>query len=82
MNRSNRAEETTRKPVNETAEASPKTLRELGVEGGLAAEMEFGLHLLGAVQDGRVMGFTFVTPDGRRHALRAESAPLAPARAA
>ena len=81
MNRSNRAEETTRKLVNGTAEA-PRTLRELGVDGGLAAEMELGLGVLGAIQDGRVVGFTFVTPDGRRHALRAESPLLPAARAA
>jgi len=48
----------------------PRTLRELGLDGALAAELELAFRLMGAVQGERVVGHTFTTPDGRRHALR------------
>ena len=49
---------------------APKTLRELGLDGGLAADFELVLQLMGAVEGDRVVGFTFTTPDGQRHPLR------------
>ena len=55
--------------VNDVA---AKTLRELGVDGGFAADFELTFRLMGAVEGERVVGFTFETPDGRRHALRVE----------
>ena len=51
---------------------APRTLRQLGIDGGLAAGFELALGLMGAVQGGRVVGYAFTTPDGRRHALRVE----------
>jgi hypothetical protein len=55
-----------------------KSLRELGVPGNLAAEFEVAFRLLGHSSNGVISGFTFVTPDGKRHALREENAaPLA-----
>ncbi|HUK65684.1 MAG TPA: hypothetical protein VLV17_02565 [Anaeromyxobacteraceae bacterium] len=50
----------------------PKTLRELGMERGLARDFEFAFRLLGAVEGDRVIGYSFKTPDGQRHALRVE----------
>jgi hypothetical protein len=47
----------------------PKSLRELGVAGPLAAELEAALRAAGKVQGRRVVGFSFVTPDGVSHAL-------------
>jgi len=62
---------------------APRTLRELGVPGGLALDLEAAFRTVGATRGDRVVGFQFVTPDGRRHALRQESAPATPvARAA
>jgi hypothetical protein len=62
---------------------APRTLRQLGLPGPLALELEAALRVLGATRGDRVVGFRFVTPDGRSHALRQESAPQkAPARAA
>jgi hypothetical protein len=51
---------------------APRTLRELGLDGGLAAELEVAFRLKGAVQGERVVGYTFTTPDGQRHAVRVE----------
>jgi hypothetical protein len=56
--------------VNEPTETA-RTLRELGVPGTLAADLEAAFRTLGATEAGKVVGFTFVTPDGKRHALRA-----------
>ena len=56
--------------VAKTAEA--KTLRELGIDGALAAEFELVWRLMGAVDGDRVVGYTFTAPDGQRHALRVE----------
>jgi len=60
--------------VNETVvkPTGPKTLRELGLEGGLAADFELALRLMGAVKGERVVGYTFTTPHGQHHALRVE----------
>lgn len=55
-----------------TTTTERKTLRELGIPGALATELEAAFRYLGATVDDRVMGFTFVAPDGSRHALRAE----------
>jgi hypothetical protein len=55
------------------AKEGASTLRELGVPGALATELESAMRLLGATEDDRIVGFTFVTPDGKRHALRAET---------
>jgi hypothetical protein len=51
---------------------SSKTLRELGVPEMLARDLEAALRGLGKTDDDRVIGFTFVTPDGARHDLRLE----------
>ncbi|HVO18204.1 MAG TPA: hypothetical protein VMU15_03045 [Anaeromyxobacter sp.] len=58
---------------------APRTLRELGLPGELALDLEAAFRVLGATEGDRVLGFRFVTPDGRRHALRQESAPASPA---
>lgn len=50
----------------------PSTLRELGLDGGLAAGFELAFRLMGAVEGGRVVGYTLTTSDGQRHALRVE----------
>ncbi len=52
--------------------ATPKTLRELGVPGPLAGEMELVLRMMGHVKGDRITGFSFRTPDGVKHELRAE----------
>jgi len=49
-----------------------RTLRELGLDGGLAEGLELAFRLMGAVEGGRVVGYTFSTTDGQRHALRLE----------
>ena len=59
------------------ATEAASTLRELGLPGALATELESALRVLGATEDGRIIGFTFVTPDGKRHRLRAEAPPPA-----
>ncbi len=58
---------------NDLAHEAARTLRELGLPGTLATDLESALRMLGATEDGRIVGFTFVTPDGKRHALRAEA---------
>jgi hypothetical protein len=50
---------------------SPRTLQELGVPAGFAAEIEASFRALGAVEGDRVVGFTFRTPDGTSYSLRA-----------
>ena len=57
---------------DDMAKEAASTLRELGLPGTLATDLESALRMLGATEDGRIIGFTFVTPDGKRHALRAE----------
>jgi hypothetical protein len=47
----------------------PSSLRELGVPGPLASELEVLLQIGGKVKGGRILGYSFVTPDGARHAL-------------
>ena len=46
------------------ATAVPRTLRELGLDGGLAAGFELAFRLMGAVDGGRVVGYTLTTSDG------------------
>jgi hypothetical protein len=58
---------------DDMAKEAASTLRELGLPGALATELESALRQLGATEDGRIIGFSFVTPDGKRHALRAET---------
>ena len=60
----------------------PKTLRELGVPGPLAAEFEVMLGVMGHVENGQIVGFHFRTPDGVCSALRVESRAADCARAA
>ncbi len=55
-------------PANVARE--PRTLEELGVPGALASELEANLRLMGVTRGDRVVGYTFTTPEGTRHALR------------
>jgi hypothetical protein len=48
------------------------TLRELGVPGTLARDIEAALKVMGNGAGDRIVGFTFVTSDGARHQLRLE----------
>ncbi len=48
----------------------PRTLAELGVPPGFAAELEATFRAMGAVDGERIVGFAFRTPDGALHALR------------
>jgi hypothetical protein len=50
-----------------------KTLRELGVPGELAREMEAAFRVLGATDGEKIVGFTLRTPDGAVWPLRQES---------
>lgn len=54
---------------------APRTLRELGIDGALASEMELVLRLYGHTKDDRVVGYTFRTPDGTSHALKLSTVP-------
>ncbi len=56
-------------PANTTR--SPRTLQELGVPGSLAREFEGALRAMGLVDGDRIVGFTYRTPDGVVHPLRA-----------
>ena len=51
---------------------APATLKELGVPGPLAAEMEIVMGLMSQSETGRFLGYTFCTPDGVLHRLRRE----------
>jgi hypothetical protein len=68
----------------EGREQATRTLRELGVPGSLAAELESAFLALGKTEGNRITGFSFVTPEGERHALRLEETAdeQAPGRAA
>ena len=66
-------------PVRGEATAGARTLRELGVPGELALDLETTLYALGAVSGNAVAGFTFLTPEGARYRLKVESDPPAPA---
>ena len=59
-----------RKLVPANVAREPRTLEELGVPGVLASELEASFRLMGLTRGDRVVGFTFATPDGSRHALR------------
>jgi hypothetical protein len=50
---------------------TPRTLEELGVPRPLASDIEATLRVMGMVDGDRIVGFTFRTPDGATHALRA-----------
>jgi hypothetical protein len=54
------------------AEESPRTLRELGLPGELASRLEVAFSLIGATRGDRIVGFSFVDTQGKRHALRPE----------
>jgi len=54
---------------------SRRTLQELGVPRPLASEIEETLRALGRIEGDRIVGFTYRTPNGVSHALRA-STPL------
>ncbi len=53
---------------------STRTLEELGIPRPYAAELEATFRAMGAVEGDKVVGFTFRTPDGVLHALRASGA--------
>jgi hypothetical protein len=53
-----------------TTTLGPRTLRELGVPGALAADLESALRRSGHAEGGRITRYRFVTPDGASHALR------------
>lgn len=53
--------------------ATARSLRELGLPDELASSLEEAFRAVGATSGDRVIGFTFVTPDGERHAIRQES---------
>jgi tRNA A37 methylthiotransferase MiaB len=56
-----------------------KTLRELGVPDELRKEFEATFKALGKTRGDKIVGFTFVTPEGTRHRLRLEQDPSDPA---
>jgi hypothetical protein len=60
---------------------SPRTLEELGIPRPYAAELEATFRAMGAVEDEQVVGFTFRTPDGVLHSLRASGGAAAAGRA-
>lgn len=51
--------------------SSTRTLEELGIPRPFAAELEATFRAMGAVEGDQVVGFTFRTPDGVLHSLRA-----------
>ena len=65
-------------PVRGEATAGARTLRELGVPGQLARDLEATFLAFGAVRGLDVVGFTFATLDGARHRLKVESEATAP----
>jgi hypothetical protein len=56
-----------------------KTLRELGVPDELRKELEATFKAMGKTNGDKIVGFTFVTPEGTRHRLRLEQDPADPA---
>jgi len=54
------------------ATGEPKTLREIGLDGGLAADFETAFRLLGATEGDRIIGYRFRTTAGVVHPLRLE----------
>ncbi len=56
------------KAANQTL--APRTLEELGVPRGFAAELESTFRAMGAIEGDRIVGFTFRTPEGVSYALR------------
>lgn len=56
--------------VSANTTRASRTLAELGVPNPLASEMELYLGLMGNTDGGKVVGYSFVTPDGASHALR------------
>ena len=61
-------------PAAANSTQSTRTLEELGIPRPFAAELEATFRAMGAVEGDRVVGFTFRTPDGVSHALRAGAA--------
>lgn len=55
------------------APGAPATLRQLGVPGELAHDLEVALRAMGATAGGRVVGFTFRTLDDARHEVVLEA---------
>lgn len=53
----------------------PRTLEELGIPRGFAAELESTFRAMGAVEGDRVVGFTFRTRDGVSYSLRTSPRP-------
>ncbi|HZE11868.1 MAG TPA: hypothetical protein VE034_09835 [Burkholderiales bacterium] len=60
-------------------EETPRTLRELGVPDELTKDLEAAFKAMGKTTGDRIVGFTFVTPEGARHRLRLEREPSDPA---
>jgi hypothetical protein len=56
-----------------------RTLRELGVPDELSKDFEAAFKALGRTKGDKIVGFTFVTPEGARHPLRLEQEPSDPA---
>jgi len=56
-----------------------KTLREVGVPGSLASEMETWLRQLGHTKGEEIVDYKFVSRNGSIHPLRLESTPKSPA---
>ena len=59
-------------PELEPVDDGAMSLKELGVPGPLAREMEAIFKVRGQTSGGRVVGYRFVTPDGASHPLRLE----------
>jgi hypothetical protein len=60
-------------------EETPRTLRELGMPDELTKDLEAAFKAMGKTTGDRIVGFTFVTPEGARHRLRLEREPSDPA---
>ena len=60
-------------------EETPRTLRQLGVPDELGKDLEAAFKAMGKTTGDRIVGFTFVTPEGTRHRLRLEREPSDPA---
>ncbi len=61
------------------AAGGARTLRELGIPGPLARDLEATFVAFGAVRGLDVVGFTFVALDGARHRVKVEGEPPADA---
>ena len=61
--------------VPAAAPGTPRTLRELGLPGILALDLEAAFRQLGMTRGDRVVGYCFRTPEGASYPLRLESLP-------